>query len=107
MTVAKALQEPLSLKRESQLWILDEAGLLSNRQAREVLDRAEKVGAKVVLVGDRQQHRAVEAGSPFALLIDRGGIATQTLDVIRRPREEGLREAVLGASQAGGRGRPG
>src|SRR6266496_1947076 len=75
------------------------------RQARELLDQAEKVGAKVVLVGDRQQHRAVEAGSPFALLIDRGGIATQTLDVIRRQREEGLRETVLAASEAGGVGR--
>src|SRR6266446_3937123 len=62
-TVAAAFQT-LPLRSQTQeLWIVDEAGLLSNRQARELLDRAETVGAKVVLVGDRQQHRAVEAGS--------------------------------------------
>jgi conjugative relaxase-like TrwC/TraI family protein len=104
-TVAAALKESLSFNREPQLWIVDEAGLLSSRQARELLERAEKVGAKVVLVGDRQQHRAVEAGSPFALLIDRGGIATERLDVIRRQRDERLRETVLAASEPGGASR--
>jgi AAA domain-containing protein len=102
MTVAAALKEPLSLKRESQLWTLDEAGLMSSREARELLDRAEKVGAKVVLVGDRQQHRAVEAGSPFTLLIDRGRIATERLDMIRRQSDTRLRETVLAASEPHG-----
>ncbi len=104
-TVAAALKETLSLKREHELWIVDKAGLLSSRQARELLDRAERVGAKVVLVGDRQQHRAVEAGSPFSLLIDRAGIATERLDVIRRQKDEALREVVRVASEAGGAGR--
>jgi conjugative relaxase-like TrwC/TraI family protein len=102
VTVAAALKEPLSFPREPQLWILDEAGLLSSRQAKELLDRAEKAGAKVVLVGDRQQHRAVEAGSPFALLIDRARIATEHLDVIRRQSDERLRETVLAASEPRG-----
>jgi ATP-dependent exoDNAse (exonuclease V) alpha subunit len=102
VTVAAALKEPLSFRREPQLWILDEAGLLSRREARELLDRAERVGAQVVLVGDRQQHRAVEAGSPFALLIDRGRIATEHLDVIRRQSDERLRETVRAASEPRG-----
>ena len=101
-TVAAVLKESLSLKRGPELWIVDEAGLLSSRQASELLARAEKVGAKVVLVGDRQQHRAVEAGSPFSLLIDRAGIATERLDVIRRQKDEALREVVRVASEAGG-----
>jgi conjugative relaxase-like TrwC/TraI family protein len=104
-TVATAFQK-LPLRSETQeLWIVDEAGLLSSRQAREVLAEAEKMGAKVALVGDRQQHRAVEAGSPFALVIDRGGIATERLDVIRRQRDETLREVVMAAADAGGSGR--
>ncbi|HVO11547.1 MAG TPA: AAA family ATPase, partial [Vicinamibacteria bacterium] len=102
VTVAAGLREPLASGRQPQLWIVDEAGLLSSHQARELLDRAEKAEAKVVLVGDRQQHRAVEAGSPFALLIDRGGLATERLDVIRRQTDERLRETVLAASEAGG-----
>jgi conjugative relaxase-like TrwC/TraI family protein len=106
VTVAAALKENLSVNNQTpELWIIDEAGLLSTRQARELLDRAEKVSAKVALVGDRQQHHAVEAGSPFALLIDRAAIATERLDVIRRQKEKGLRETVRAASEAGGAGR--
>jgi conjugative relaxase-like TrwC/TraI family protein len=105
MTVAAALKQPLPLNREPQLWIVDEAGLLSTRQARELLDRAEKTGTKVVLVGDRQQHRSVEAGSPFAMLVDRAGIATERLDVIRRQTDERLRETVLAASESRGAAR--
>jgi len=104
-TVAAGLQNLPHGSQTQELWIVDEAGLLSSRQARELLDHAEKVGAKVALVGDRQQHRAVEAGSPFALLIERGGIATQTLDVIRRQRDEKFREVVMAASGLGGAGR--
>ena len=105
-TVAAALKEGLPLKGQGpELWIVDEAGLLSTRQARELLLRAEDVGAKVVLVGDRAQHRAVEAGQPFALLIERAGIATERLDVIRRQRDEDLREVVRAASEQGGASR--
>jgi hypothetical protein len=106
VTVAAALKESLCLSKQApELWIVDEASLLSTRQAQELLDRAERVGAKVALVGDRQQHEAVEAGSPFALLIDRAGIATERLDVIRRQGDERLRETVRAASEAGGAGR--
>jgi conjugative relaxase-like TrwC/TraI family protein len=104
VTVAAALREPVSPANDRALWIVDEAGLLSTRQARELLDRAEQAGAKVVLVGDRAQHRAVEAGSPFALLLERGGIAVERLDVIRRQKDEALRETVRAASEAGGAG---
>jgi hypothetical protein len=44
----------------------------------------------------------VEAGFPFALLIDRARIATERLDVIRRQSDERLRETVLAASEPGG-----
>lgn len=78
---------------------------MSSRQAGELLDRADRVGAKVVLVGDRQQHRAVEAGSPFDLLINRGAIATERLDVIRRQKDARLRETIVATSETGGAGR--
>jgi len=102
-TVAALLRETPSLKGPGrELWIVDEAGLLSTKQARELLDRAEQAGAKLVLVGDRAQHRAVEAGSPFEVLIERGRVATERLDVIRRQRDEQLRGVVLAASERGG-----
>jgi len=49
-----------------QLWLVDEAGKLSSRQAANLFEKAQATGAKVVLVGDRLQHAAVEAGMPFA-----------------------------------------
>lgn len=103
-TVAAKLSEraPLKSGQTPELWIVDEAGLLSTRQARELLERAEAVGAKVVLVGDRAQHQAVEAGSPFEVLIERGNVATERLDIIRRQRDEQLRGVVLAASERGG-----
>ena len=101
-TVAALLKETPSLKGGRELWIVDEAGLLSTKQARELLDRAEQADAKLVLVGDRAQHRAVEAGSPFEVLIERGKVATERLDVIRRQRDEQLRDVVLAASERGG-----
>ncbi len=88
-----------------ELWVVDEAGLLSTEQARELLGRAEQAGAKVVLVGDRAQHRAVEAGAPFELLIERGKAPVERLETVRRQRDERLREAVVAASEAGGAAR--
>ena len=102
-TVAALLKASPSLKgRTREIWIVDEAGLLSTRQARELLERAERAEAKLVLVGDRAQHRAVEAGSPFEVLIERGKLAAERLDTVRRQRDERLREIVLAASEKGG-----
>lgn len=100
-TVAALLKEKPGAPCSRELWIVDEAGLLSTRQAREVIDRAAAEGAKVVLVGDRAQHRSIEAGSPFALLVDKGA-ATERLDTIRRQKDEQLRAAVSAASETGG-----
>jgi hypothetical protein len=76
-----------------ELWIVDEAGLLSSKQANGLLERANEAGAKVVLVGDAKQHHAVEAGAPFAYL-QRAGMETETLDKIRRQQDPELRAAV-------------
>ncbi len=98
-TVARLLREKDDAgDGRPQLWIVDEAGLLSTRQAAGLLARARAVGAKVVLVGDRLQHRAVEAGRPFAQLVD-GGLRTVRLEEIRRQRDAALRAAVREASE--------
>ncbi len=81
-----------------QLWIVDEAGLLSSAQMEALLQRAEAVKAKVVLVGDRMQHKPVEAGRPFKQLVD-AGMATARLERIRRQRDPGLRAAVQEAAR--------
>jgi conjugative relaxase-like TrwC/TraI family protein len=81
-----------------QLWIVDEAGLLSMRQAHDLLQKAQSENARVILVGDRRQLSAVEAGNPFKSL-QAGGIATARLDESLRQKTQDLRVAVKAIAQ--------
>jgi conjugative relaxase-like TrwC/TraI family protein len=81
-----------------QLWIVDEAGLLSMRQAHDLLQKAQSENARVILVGDRRQLSAVEAGNPFKSL-QAGGIATARLDESLRQKTQDLRIAVKAIAQ--------
>ena len=74
--------------------VLDEASMVSTDQMRSLLRAAGALDvARLVLVGDRSQLRAVEAGQPFRLLQE-AGMTTATMDDIRRQRRPALREAV-------------
>jgi conjugative relaxase-like TrwC/TraI family protein len=83
---------------QPQLWIVDEAGLLSMRQAHDLLQKAQGENARVILVGDRRQLSAVEAGNPFKSL-QAGGIATARLDESLRQKTQDLRIAVKAIAQ--------
>jgi len=98
VTVTALQQEPAQAVARRELWIVDEAGMLSTRQAAAVLERAREVDARVVLVGDSRQHAGVEAGHPFRYLTD-AGMSVECLDQICRQRNEVLRQAVRDASQ--------
>lgn len=91
---------PVSLVKipARQLWIVDEAGLLSSVQMEALLQRAQAVKAKVVLVGDRMQHKPVEAGRPFEQLVE-AGMVTARLERIQRQRDPGVRAAVEQAAR--------
>lgn len=102
-TVARLVREKAAVARDRQLWIVDEAGMLSTQAAADVLRKARAAGAKVVLLGDRMQHKAVEAGQPFAQLVD-ARMKTVRLGQIRRQRDPELRAAVdLAAKGSAGR----
>lgn len=73
--------------------VIDEAGLVPSRQMEAALQAAERHGARVVLSGDVQQLKAVEAGRPFAQLQD-AGMTTAVLDEIQRQKTADLRPAV-------------
>jgi conjugative relaxase-like TrwC/TraI family protein len=81
-----------------QLWLVDEAGKMSSRHAANLFEQAQAAGAKVVLVGDRLQHAAVEAGMPFAYL-QGAGLRAERLDEIRRQKDPELLAAVVEASE--------
>lgn len=70
------------------LVIVDEASMVDNPHMAAVIQAAHEVGGKVVLVGDREQLGAVEAGGAFAALADKLGAASITEN--RRMADERL-----------------
>jgi ATP-dependent exoDNAse (exonuclease V) alpha subunit len=72
--------------------VLDESSLASTRQLHEFIERLHP-NDRVLLVGDRRQHEAVEVGRPFAQLQD-AGMKTVKLEEIVRQKDPELKEVV-------------
>ena len=101
LLLESAAAEPDADAEEQQrrkLWLIDEAGLLSMRDARSLLTKAADNDVRIVLVGDTRQLSAVEAGNPFRSL-QAGGMVTAHLDQARRQQQAELRQAVQMISQ--------
>ncbi|MGA7859418.1 MAG: MobF family relaxase, partial [Terracidiphilus sp.] len=77
---------------EKRLYVLDESSMASTRQVYELVNRLH-LNDRVLLVGDRRQHEAVEAGRPFAQLQD-AGMKTVKLDEIVRQKDPELKQVV-------------
>ncbi|MBB3221720.1 MobF family relaxase [Pseudoduganella umbonata] len=78
------------------LWVLDEASLAGQREVTELMRAAERMDARLVLVGDRLQLNAVESGKPFEMLL-RHDIAQAEMTQINRQQVQDLRDAVAAA----------
>lgn len=79
------------------LVVLDEAGMVSARDMQSVMVAVEKANARLVLVGDTQQLKAVEAGKPFAQL-QGAGMTVARMSDIQRQTDAVLRQAVQHAA---------
>lgn len=73
--------------------VIDEAGMVGSRQLAQILDYADQVKAKVVLVGDSQQLQPIDAGGAFRLLAQNLGYAS--LQNIQRQKELVDRKIVM------------
>ncbi|MEL7053691.1 MAG: MobF family relaxase, partial [Cyanobacteria bacterium J06588_5] len=98
-TVARLLhsdrnRDSKSSPQNQVMWIVDEAGLLSAKDAHQLLEKAQSQNARVILVGDIRQLSAVEAGNPFKSL-QSAGIQTAYLEESRRQKTDALRAAVV------------
>ena len=78
----------------SELWVVDESSMMSTEQARALVSAADRQKARLVLVGDRQQLPAIEAGRPFAMLLERG-MASVEMRELKRQKSPILKAAVL------------
>ncbi len=78
-----------SLRR---LYIMDEGGMVSAKDMDAFLQKADQEGARSILVGDPLQLAAVEAGSPYAQMLETGSIKHVKIDEIQRQKDPQLRE---------------
>jgi ATP-dependent exoDNAse (exonuclease V) alpha subunit len=102
-TVARHLLSPeRSQPGQQDVWIVDEASLLSARDTARLFELAEKQDARIVLVGDVKQLGSVEAGAAFAQLQD-AGMHTAKLAEIVRQTNEAARQAVLASIEGDAR----
>ena len=64
--------------------LVDEASQLGTLDMLKVFDVAEAVSARVILVGDRHQHRSVTAGEPLKLLESAGLKVAEVTEILRQ-----------------------
>lgn len=80
----------------NQVWIVDEATQVGSRSMRRLTAAADKLGFRVVLIGDPQQLAAIDAGKPFELML-KAGMKHVELDDIRRQKNPEHLKAVRAA----------
>lgn len=51
---------------KNEIWVVDEAGMLGSRKLAKFINEAEKFKAKVILIGDSKQFKAIEQGKMFS-----------------------------------------
>ncbi|ABW32306.1 conserved hypothetical protein (plasmid) [Acaryochloris marina MBIC11017] len=77
----------------NQVWLIDEAGMMSRRQMKVILEKAEPIGAQVIFVGDAGQNSAIEAGNPFKFM-QANGATTHRIEEIVRQKVDVQKQAV-------------
>ncbi len=77
---------------DHRLVMLDEAGMVSAKDMDALFAKLEREGGRLVLIGDPRQLKAVEAGQPFAQLIETGAMTHARIDQIQRQVDPELRE---------------
>ncbi len=72
---------------EKHLYVLDESSLASTKQVHDFVNRLHP-NDRVLMVGDRRQHEAVEAGRPFEQLQDAGMVTVRPDEIVRQKDPE-------------------
>ncbi|WP_019223231.1 Ti-type conjugative transfer relaxase TraA [Bartonella rattaustraliani] len=72
--------------RVGDVFVIDEAGMVSSKQLSRFIQKVEQAGAKIVLVGDDMQLQPIESGAAFRVVARNVGYIE--LSGIRRQKEE-------------------
>ena len=84
----------LQLATQGRVILVDEAGLISVRQMRDLCRLAEMNSNRLLLVGETKQHASVEAGDALRCLQEFARVPVARLRQIRRQHDPAYREAV-------------
>ncbi len=106
VTIAKLLLQNKSWQDDQGVWhqptkpltshdviVMDEAGMVGTRDMKAVLEAAQAVGAKVVLMGDRKQLQSVAAGGALRALIEKVGLDS-ALTSVQRQKNDDIKNVV-------------
>jgi ATP-dependent exoDNAse (exonuclease V) alpha subunit len=93
-TIHSFLAETGTEFKPGETWIIDESSMLGNRQMKDLLDRADACKARMVLLGDRNQLTAINAGRPTGYLAERGAITIIEMPDIIRQKDGAYREII-------------
>lgn len=94
-TVQQLLVNPsLQKATRDRVLLIDEAGLLSVNQMRDLCRLAATNGNRIILIGDTKQHASVEAGDALRALQKFAQVPVFRLTQIRRQRSPEYRRAV-------------
>lgn len=78
--------------RSSDVVVIDEAGMLDSVLMHKLIQKVNKSGAKIVLVGDAEQLQPIQAGGPLRSISEQGGYCE--ISTIRRQKSKHDRQAT-------------
>ncbi len=82
--------------------IVDEAGMVSNRQMVALMELCESHRCRLILFGDSRQHGSVEAGDSLRILESQSSLKTAELKSVLRQVEGDYRKAITELSEGRG-----
>ena len=101
---AQTVQHLVLSKPESvpnQLWLVDEVGMLGAEDMLTMQRKAESVGARIIIAGDKRQNASIKAGSPLRSLIKHDATTHWLKKIIRQKNADQLRAVELIANGDG------
>lgn len=76
------------IERGKEVWVVDESSMIGSKNMKELLDMAKNAGARVILMGDTKQLKAVSAGKIFEDLKKNGMHTIEMTDKVRQKNKE-------------------
>lgn len=81
------------VSEKEKIYIVDEASFVGSKQMKQLIEKAEKDNARIVLIGDTKQFQAISAGAIFEQLQQRG-MKTAVMEESLRQKTDALKESV-------------